>query len=232
MSKFNIRCSCIICKQEITSQSLKQHLQKHVIKSYCIECNNPIFNKNKFCSSSCSAKYGNRNKDYSKFKSGPEKGTKPKNYYPYTKIKLCIICKKYHTGTGKTCSPKCKSILLSNHVRNRIDNGWNPNENRNRSLPSYLEKSFENWLLKNNYTNFIKNKTFKCSTKLYYGDFYFPELNLLIELDGSQHEQTKEYDLQRDALILEYYNIQTIRISHKEYIFKLKLDLIESILFT
>lgn len=72
----------------------------------------------------------------------------------------------------------------------------------------------------------------RCSTKLYYGDFYFPELNLLIELDGSQHEQTKEYDLQRDALILEYYNIQTIRISHKEYIFKLKLDLIESILFT
>ena len=34
--------------------------------------------------------------------------------------------------------------------------------------------------------------------KTYFGDFYFPSLYLLIELDGTQHLKTIEYDIERD----------------------------------
>jgi very-short-patch-repair endonuclease len=230
MSKFLIRCSCIICKQEITSQSLKQHTQKHSIKSHCLECNSPIYNSNKFCSNSCSATYTNTRKDYTIIQTGPKKGTKPKNYIPYTKIKFCEICEKPHTRAGKTCSSICKSTLLSIKVNERINNGWNPNQNRNRSKPSYLEQSFENWLLTNNCHNYIKNKTFRCGDKIFFGDFFFPEKQILIELDGTQHTQSIEYDNLRDTLIANYFKVKTIRISHKEYKNKSKIDHIKNIL--
>ena len=76
------------------------------------------------------------------------------------------------------------TILISKIQNDRIDAGWNPQEHRNKSKPSYLERSFEHWLLKIDFTNYIKNKTFRCDKKIYFGDFYFPSKNLLIELDG------------------------------------------------
>jgi very-short-patch-repair endonuclease len=112
----------------------------------------------------------------------------------------------------------------------RIDNGWNPQEHRNRSTPSYLEKSFEQWLLFNNFYSYTKNKTFRCGQKIYYGDFFFESLSLLIELDGSQHERTTDYDAERDALILKYYNVRTIRVTYKEYISKHRIEEIKRLL--
>lgn len=231
MPKYLLNCSCVICKKETTVQSLKIHQKfKHTIKSTCPECNTPIFNSNKFCSSSCAAKFNNLRKDYTKFKPGPPKGYVFKDYAPYTKIKQCVICEKFHPRNAQTCSKTCNLKLLSIKVNERIDNGWNPNENRNKSSQSYLEKSFESWLLHNNYNDYIKNKTFRCGEKIYFGDFYFPNLKILIELDGTQHKNSIEYDLKRDQDIFNHFSVQTIRISYKEYIKKTKIDLIKSIL--
>jgi very-short-patch-repair endonuclease len=112
----------------------------------------------------------------------------------------------------------------------RIDLGWNPQQNRCRSKASYLEKSFENWLNTKEIFNFIKNKTFRCGEKVYFGDFFFPEKKLLIELDGKQHLKTIEYDIERDNLILKHHGVKTIRISYDEYVSRSKIDLIYQLL--
>lgn len=185
---------------------------------------------NKFCSASCGASFSNKQKDYTKIKVGPSKGYVNPSYVPKTKISQCQICSRYHKGTSKTCSLECKKKLISIKINERIDAGWNPQENRCRSKQSYLEKSFESWLKENNYTNYIKNKTFRCDKKIYYGDFYFPKENILIELDGKQHLKAIEYDNLRDVNILKYYKTKTIRISYDEYFKKTKLNLIVEIL--
>lgn len=227
---FHLLCCCIQCRRQITVQSLSSHLAKHVPKGTCKHCRGPVYTKQTFCSSSCSASYNNLQRDYTVFKPGPKLGSKPSTYIPYTKVSQCVVCKKWHKGNGKSCSMSCKKVILSASVKARIDNGWNPNENRNRSTPSFLEHSFECWLTSNQFKNYIKNKTFRCGSKLYFGDFFFPDLNILIELDGTQHKQSVDYDMTRDALILQYHNVYTVRISYHEYMKKTKIDLIKFIL--
>lgn len=67
-NSYLIYCSCVICKKEITTQSLSQHIQKHekenTPKSYCLQCNSPIFKDNKFCGSSCSATFNNKRRKH------------------------------------------------------------------------------------------------------------------------------------------------------------------------
>ena len=69
-SKFQLKCCCVECKKELSAQNIKLHSKKHnndkKIKSYCPQCDNPIYNKNKFCSKSCSSTYTNNKKDWSK----------------------------------------------------------------------------------------------------------------------------------------------------------------------
>lgn len=235
-TKFQVKCSCIQCKQELTTANLENHIfhqHAHTYpkqpKSFCLHCKNAIYNLNKFCSSSCSAIYSNNKKDFTKIKSGPPKGFIPKNApAPYTKIAQCVICGKYHPKNGKTCSKECKSTLLSKKANERIDNGWNPQENRCRSKPSYLERSFEIWLNQINISDYVKNKTFRCGEKIYYGDFFFPKQNLLIELDGKQHKDNIEYDMRRDKLIKQYHGVETIRISYDEFVKKSKVQIVLS----
>ena len=223
-----------------------REISYQTVPNLCIGCDIALpYDKrsNKFCTSSCSATYSNARKDYSKFKSGPKAGFKSivkndnKSYYKkkeaepkYTKIKPCVVCNHFHPKKGQTCSVHCMGKLISSKMIARIENGWNPNENRNRSIPSYLEKSFEHWLISNNILNYIKNKTFRCNDKWYFGDFFFPHLNLLIELDGSQHLQTIAYDAARDREIESIHGVTTVRISYKEYRAKTKLPQIELLL--
>lgn len=93
-----------------------------------------------------------------------------------------------------------------------------------------MELSFYDWLINNGVTNFETEKPFKRLdvTKTYFADFYFPDLSLIIELDGSQHKKTIAYDSERDRYISTTYNIEIIRVSHKEYTLQTKLDLIKS----
>lgn len=226
--KFLRKVSCIHCGKESTVQSFKAHLGTHVEKSKtgsCLQCNKDIFNNNKFCSHSCSATYNNARLDRTTFRPGPKPGFKPKNTKPkYTKIKQCIVCDRYHPRQGRTCSKECKSKFISQKMNERIDKGWNPQENRCRSKPSFLERSFEDWLISINHTDYIKNKTFRCGKKIYFGDFFFPSRNILVELDGKQHENSIEYDSTRDNLIKKYHKVNTIRISYTEYMAKTKIN--------
>lgn len=207
--------------------------------NHCTQCKNILEYKiknYKFCSRSCAAIFNNSKKDWSKIKSGPSKGsktTKNKIQPLYTKIKQCVVCDKFHPRTGKTCSVPCQKILLSSLTKQRIHNGWNPNSNRGRQKRSYLENSFESWL-RDNYSAvvYITEQPFKRldEIKTYFADFYFPDLSLIIELDGTQHNSTRDYDQNRDNYIANTYNLYILRITHKEYKNKSKLDLIKKLL--
>lgn len=187
----------------------------------CKHCDGPIpYNKrsNQFCSQSCAGTFNTGSRDYTTFKPGPPIGTGAKP--PYTKIKMCTVCNKYHPGSGRTCSKECKSVILSISAKTRISKGFNPQLNRGRNKRSYLEISFSGWLNTMYPTLEVKiEHPFKRNdiTKTYFADFYFPSKRLIIELDGSQHKHTVDYDAERDRYITDAYGVTVIRITHKEY---------------
>jgi len=233
----NLSCSTSHRNKIAIADKLDNYLKN---PNHCCQCNGTLPYKmkhNKFCSRSCAAIFTNSKKDWSKNKkTGPSKGSKidkPKTQLFYTKIKQCVVCNKFHPKSGKTCSTICQKSLLSGITKKRIHNGWNPNSNRGRQKRSYLEKSFESWL-KENFPeiNFITEHPFKRldSIKTYFADFYFPKLSLIIELDGTQHNNTKEYDQHRDNYISHTYQVHILRVTHKEYKNKSKLELIKKLL--
>lgn len=242
MSKYHIKCCCVGCRCEITTQSLNSHfVSKHTSKEFrghCVVCDKEVsVNSERFCSRSCSAFFTNKLKDRTLFTPGPKRGymkkrrrelLKPK----FTKISWCPICGTPHPRTG-TCSPECKSKLLSNKMKQRIYDGFVPGNNRGRGKQSYMESSFEQWIT-DNFPNvaFEAEHSFKRKdiVKTYFADFYFPELNLIVELDGSQHEYTRHLDFERDQYIRDNYGVETFRISHKEYQNGSKIKQVESLL--
>ena len=149
------------------------------------------------------------------------------NYIISTKLfhKLsCEICFKSFINLNKNkklCSKNCFKTRIK-----QIHKEY-PNLILNRSnSESYLEKSFREYIESNGY---IKNDSYfqekhwtLSSGKRYISDFYFPNLNLIIEMDGKQHQDTIEEDKLRDQLIFNELNIKTIRITHKEWVKKLK----------
>lgn len=188
--------------------------------------------ENHFCSKSCSASFNNknrteesRNKQRETLKKTLE--NKPKTVKESIKIikeynLICKICDKefIHTNPKKLmCSKECVSLRQK---QIHIDH---PHVINNRSNPeSYLELSFKDYILNTlniKEEDFIQEKRWIMSnSKLYISDFYFPSLNLIVELDGKQHELTKEEDYNRDNQILREFNSNTLRITHKEWITK------------
>lgn len=199
----------------------------------CLNCNSPIpfeRKENSFCNRSCSASYVNKGKVHSeesrkkisKALSKSEKVVTPKR---------CTICNIFHAFSGNTCSGECKRTLISEQVKAAHREGRHlGNKYRSRDNPSYLERSFRQWIDRNfpdieyevekPVSVYIDGEYFKT----FYLDFFFPSLNLCIELDGSQHELSKEYDEMRDSAIETYHGICVYRISHKEYQNKQKVD--------
>jgi very-short-patch-repair endonuclease len=211
-----------------------QKIQDQYLKNpnKCEQCENSLkYNQrhNKFCSQSCSATfYNKRRKGVSldesikqKISSSIRKFNKENPNPQYSKISFCQVCNSIvRNKITKTCSPECKSILLSNNVLERIKR--NKRSNYRRDKKSYLEESFENWLSSINIS--LKYETEytihnHITQKWYFVDFYFPEINLIVELDGKQHEKPihKENDRQRDDYITKHLNIEVFRISYDEY---------------
>ena len=146
-------------------------------------------------------------------------------------ISICLICNSTikHKQIRKICSKECFKIRMQKMHQEK------PYIVLNRSNPeSYLEKSFREYIEELGYIkdlSFIQEKYWILqSGKKYFSDFYFPSLNLIFELDGSQHENTIEEDKQRDLLIYKEFNIKTIRITHKEWVKKLRKEEIDNIL--
>lgn len=203
----------------------------------CKHCNaNLSYNQrhNQFCSASCSASFYNKDRkgvaldaivkqkiSNSVRQFNRENSDANLKQPKYSKVSFCCVCNSViRNKIVKTCSTECKSKLLSKSITERIKK--NRRSNYRRDKRSYLEQSFETWLVDNNIslkyeTEYpIKNHI---TQKWYFVDFYFPEINLIVELDGKQHEKPKhkEADKIRDEYIKTYLNIDVFRISYNEY---------------
>lgn len=85
----------------------------------------------------------------------------------------------------------------------------------NRTIYEKIFKQY--YLIKNKITFEIKKAIVTKGGKIYFLDFFLPEHNLAIEIDGEYHntkEQTAK-DKQRDKNLLEM-GIKTIRITNKQ----------------
>lgn len=153
-----------------------------------------------------------------------------------TKECQCKFCSKQFIwnntdkGSLNFCSPECLSNYRSKIATDRLKN-TKSRGNYGRGKKSFLENSFEQWL--NSYSIIFDTEVKFYNYELnknYFVDFYFPFLNLVIELDGSQHLKTIEEDKIRDEYLTRVLNLNVVRISHKEYFKKLKYNEICSLL--
>jgi hypothetical protein len=185
----------------------------------CYNCNNSFnhYRFKKYCCDKC------------RFESVAAQKAVP----DYTRVYLneCVYCGKpfYHKSNIKTCSVICKTASSSQRMSEWLRN---PNNRKNygRGKKSYLEQSFSDWLD----THGIQ---YECEVgfwnpelrKNYIVDFLFRNLNLIIELDGTQHKKTIEKDKIRDEY-LSSIGYKILRITHKEYRLKTHMGLIKTLL--
>lgn len=172
----------------------------------------------------------------------------------YRTEKKCLNCENVFESTKqieKYCQEcyaeiRSKPRVVSEETKKKISDGLKKafkegrhhgNQYRNRQNPSYLEQSFLDYLKE--YYPDVKyefNKPVKFSdedgnyTHCYYPDFYFPKTNEIIELDGKQHELTREYDAMRDQALIQKLNCKIYRIDYDDYFSCKKKDMIDFIL--
>lgn len=168
----------------------------------------------KYCSQSCAntPNLGNRRSEENN-KRIAAKLTKPKIE------KRCIKCGKdfvvnRRNNKVKCCSQSCASKchwdnqgyrqFHSNRTINLIKSGkfgwWA------RQKLSFPEQVYRRFLEENGFKNkFINNHPVKGDRRYYYLDFYFPEFNLDLEIDGQQHKrpERKEHDVKRDSFLVD-----------------------------
>lgn len=211
----------------------------------CKNCSNIIdFEKrtNKFCNHACSASYNNK-------KRGPHsEETKSKiikasqgRKQKICKVSFCKICGSTIPNKRiNSCSIECKNKLISEKIKIAFKEGRHKgNLYRSRNNPSYMESSFDDWLVSNDCKyQWIKEHPFKRYDNLgnyekcYFVDFFFPDLKLVIELDGSHHDTQLDYDIDRDNYIINNYNNVTkvVRITYNEYISLSRIEEIKLLL--
>jgi len=198
---------------------------------YCLHCGNLIYSKysKKFCNSSCAASFNNSNRaprsKESRLKTSLSMKASLPEKFPYTKITFnkCIICDRefFHKGPKKTCSNTCLNkrmkIIGTNNLRIRRAKG----ENFSFRRKSHLEMAFEKWLIQNGYVKsingYLTEVYFRKPDTLYFyrADFVFPRYKLVIEIDGKQHEKSKEQDkLRDDALKSRGWSVERINYKH------------------
>lgn len=144
--------------------------------------------------------------------------------------RICSFCgceferKKLGSGIlskSKNCSEGCSKesmkMKLRKVVKDKVENGTHKGW-QSRNIESYPEVFFKN-LLNNNNIIYEFNKPIKkrdlgieCDSN-YFLDFYLPECNIDLEIDGKQHEyeDRKEKDEIRDKYISNYYKVYRIK---------------------
>lgn len=189
---------------------------------------------NKFCSQSCAAITKNTGSKHSEETKQKISNTLEAKYFSKTRISFftCVNCNTvnyYKTHKRKTCSLKCQKEHQRKYIQSKLSDP-NYRKNYGRGKKSYLESSFENWL--NGYQIVYKTEVkFKNEKKTYFVDFLFQDKNLIIELDGTQHNTPDRIILDkiRDDY-LETLGYKVVRIKHKEYIKQTRLDEIKGLL--
>ncbi len=174
----------------------------------CVNCDTNItFDKrhNKFCSSSCSATFNNKNRDKDIYIKQKETlkitlDNKPKLIKPkvtkiakvkkveYCKFSYCVICcSTIKNKIVKTCSEKCYKTNLSIQAQNRQthpQNGKTIIYNGIKLGSSYEYKVALS--LDENYIKWIKPKPLKYvdikgKIRNYFPDFFLPEYNVFLD---------------------------------------------------
>lgn len=173
--------------------------------------------------------------DYRKSVAQLNKDKKMKPNFCKIEFKQCEVCQRTisHTQSKrpKTCGRECHLKLLSKLSTERLKDPSFRTGRYGRHKKSYMETSFMEWLNKHgvkyedekHFYNFEINKH-------YFTDFYFEQLNLVIELDGNQHNKTKEKDLIRDEFLTRIHGLTVVRITHDEYKKKTRIEEIKKIL--
>lgn len=207
----------------------------------CI-CSIDWFHKsNTFCSSSCSATYSNPRKSKrspesrNKTSSALSKTTNRIKYSP-VKFNFCRYCGISYTystrlkSSEKYCSKLCLKLGIS-----KMRSDWlkipNNRKNYGRGKPSYMEKTFKEWLISHNIE--FDDEILIHNTEInknYFVDFIFESIKLIIELDGTQHRNTIDSDNIRDEYLSRIYGYTVLRITSKEYKNKTKYKLVCSLL--
>lgn len=218
---------------------LKKGSEKYKIKNYynkpkyCKCCGKLIdyeHKNNNFCSSSCSAKFNNKNRivsDITKDKISKSLSNKEKvNIY-----RTCVVCgntflvsrnKNGRLSKTSTCSKECHKKLLSNKGKETYINlvndgrfqGW-----KSRNKTSYAEFFWSN-VLKSNNIDFKREYVINVDkNKRYFLDFYIYSTNkhIDLEIDGKQHKYKERifHDKVRDEYISSK-NIVVYRIEWNE----------------
>lgn len=183
----------------------------------------------KFCSRSCAAKRNNREFP----KTGPHKKRIQVRIKVIRHFRRCDFCQKWFEHKKyilkKYCSDGCSKQAQS--IRMTIRN------NRSPIKQSWMESSFEQWLvgkgLKNSLHGFLCEVNFYNPVSKKYGraDFVFPKQRVIIELDGTHHDQPgrKALDLIRDTY-LATRGWQVVRIRHTDYKKKSRIVEIERLI--
>jgi very-short-patch-repair endonuclease len=228
-------CSATGIKNRYQEIAQQQKIEKEKVylhnPNYCANCSAVLSydqRKNKFCSQRCSATLTGKGKirsDVTKQKIAET--LKNKNIgiiKPRKSTGICKVCANQVFQHRKTCSKECHRQLLST-----IQTHYVKTERKKYALnygqKSWMERTFEDWLLSHGLQKGIKGfldevhfkyKT-ENKTKNGWADFVFPKLHLIIELDGSHHLKRKELDAIRDAHLLNERGYTVIRITYAEY---------------
>lgn len=131
------------------------------------------------------------------------------------------------SSKGKILSDETKQKLSKIRTQYMINNS-----DKLRRKKSYMEISFSAWLQKFN-IDFLAEVHFRNNelNKSYFVDFLFEDKKIIIELDGNQHEKRQVEDNIRDDFFKKL-GYTVIRIKHAEYISKLRVNEIKTILLS
>lgn len=122
--KFILKCSCILCKKETTTQSLSAHYKSHnkqpkELKN-CKKCNDLHNKLGVYCSYKCSnSRTQSQETNYKRSSKLKENHISKKEVglarsQQYTLVSQCIICNKWFQGRRKTCSDVCLHMNFQN----------------------------------------------------------------------------------------------------------------------
>lgn len=174
------------------------------------------------CSRSCASSRANSNRKLSEETKEKIRRTLQSKY----PVRKCPICEKLFRRKQEYCSRSCdmKSRMrdpvqrkaVSDFMKSAPHKGW-----KSRSMSSYAELFWID-ILAREQVSFIREKVMSKkslgieSSGSYFLDFFFPQLNLDLEIDGSQHLNpvAKTKDDERD-LILERNGIHVVRMPWK-----------------
>lgn len=174
------------------------------------------YGSGRFCSSKCTKSFSTKNKREEINKKVSESLKKEKT------SKSCKECSKIFYSNRREqlyCSPRCARLAVRSRkeykdkmrrtqlrkVENGTHKGW-----QSRNIKSYAEKFFIEVLKNNNLfdkcvlEHAVKKRDLgiECDAN-YFLDFYFPDKNIDLEIDGKQHEYEDrlESDKKRDKVL-------------------------------